>query len=198
MQLCADADSSLDEWDDDTTTTNNGTEEESIGSNSRSAIGIKAAMSLYELLKGVLAYLNSSLKATESNITSTATTLYECAADEFLKCTSMLYLGQEGTIPKRYGTVSASRLGYPGTSTDRWDPSLSHIFQSLILEAMGQEAKPPSSSSIIWLRLVENESTLHLPSVRTPLCDERRSSNMDLNKEQDCNDDCDDFRKYYS
>ncbi len=202
LQLCADdADPSLGKWDGDTTSTTT--------NNSRSAtIGIQAAVSLYELLRGVLAFLNrssssSSLETTESiKSTLTATTLYKCTADEFLKCTSMLYLGQEGTIPKRYGTVSGSRLGYHDTtSTDRWGPSLSHIFQSLVLEAMGQEAKLPCrcSSSIIWLRLVENEFMLHLPSVITPPCDVRQrssSSSIDLKKEQDCNDN--DFRKYYS
>ncbi len=172
-------------------TTTNGLEDESTE-------GVhQMTMLLYELLKNVLVYLhsssNSGLKTTESNV---AMPHMMCAVDEFLRCTSMLYLGQEGTIPNRYGMVNTSRLGYPDTSTDRWEPSLSHVFQSLILEATGQGTTklPPLNSSIIRLRLAENESTLHIPSVSTPLPGE--CSGIHLKKEEDCND-CDNPCKYH-
>ncbi len=196
LQTCADGDSppALRKRNKTVATTTNGLAEESTK-------GVhQMTMLLYMLLKNVLAYLcstssSNSLHPMESNI---AVPHVMCVVDEFLRCTSMLYLGQEGTIPTRYGMVDANRLGYPDTSTDRWEPSLSHIFQSLILEAIGKGSKKLSSSApnslIIRLRLAENESTLHIPSVSTPLAKE--CGGVHVRKEEDCND-CDNYGEYH-
>ncbi len=188
LQLCADADSSsLQKWDN-TATTNGLVEESKEGVH-------QMTMLLYRLLKNVLVYLDSSSNSNSETESNVPMPHMMCAVDEFLRCTSMIYLGQEGTIPNRYGMVNTSRLGYPDTSTDRWEPSLSHIFQSLILEAIGQGTTelPPLNSLIIRLRLAENESTLHLPSVSTPLPEE--CSDIHLKNEEDCNH-CDNPCRY--
>ncbi len=196
QQQCGDADASLDEMVNRTST--NGMEEESIGIDSRSmTLGIQMVVLMHHLLKNVLAYINGSgLKISESNISTSTATPYIHAVDEFLRCISMVYLGQEGTIPERYGEVRTSRLGYPDTSTDRWEPSLSHIFQSLILETMGQGTERQPISSIIQMRLVENESMLHLLCAHTPPMDGcnsihfKREEEEDFNSNNDCDDPC--------